>query len=192
MFALEHVYVAFFLTPWEGRARLTRTVTFFLGHDSPELSPSSLGTTHPNCDRLFPTPWAGRARITWIATPHTGTNARSVIMVKTPWANELPPLGLEPGAPCCQSDTLPLELKGYPTSAMLVGRRISIPLHRTVNKIFPESYDFAARIDLCSHLYACLAWHSLSFCPIWWLICANLRFVIFSFCCGEKTTKRYL
>ena len=50
-------------------------------------------------------------------------------MVKSPWANELPQLGLEPGARCCKSDALPIELKGYPTSSVLVGRRISIPQH---------------------------------------------------------------
>jgi hypothetical protein len=27
-------------------------------------------------------------------------------------------------------------------------------------------------------------------CKLWWLICANLRFVVFPFCRGEKTTKR--
>ena len=41
---------------------------------------------------------------------------------------ELPRLGLEPGAPGCKSDALPNELKGYPTSSVLVGRRI-IPQH---------------------------------------------------------------
>jgi hypothetical protein len=128
MFALEHVRVDFFLGH-----DLPKRLAFFLTR----LHLGRTGTSNPNYILShFSLPdysWAGRARITRIATPHTGSKARSVNMVKTPWANELPQLGLEPGVPCCKSDALPNELKGYPTSPMLVGRRISIPLHQVIS-----------------------------------------------------------